>query len=158
MRRLPVEPEDAVRGVILPAGSSDVLLPNAAMAEILAYRELTPIPGAPPWLLGTLAWRGREVPVVSLAAAEETPAPIAPDRRARLAVCFTPDGHPELPYAALLCLAPPRLARFLADELTPSTEPPPGPFVLHTLSYAGRPAWIPDLDAIERALVDSLPS
>lgn len=156
MRRLQIEP-DALRGVVLPVGASDVLLPNAAVAEVLAYGEPSPLADAPPWLLGTLDWREREIPVVSLAAAGDPPEAAEPGRRARLAVCFTPDGNPELPYLGLLCVAPPRLARFLPEALDPAAERPANPFVLHALTFAERPAWIPDLDAIERALLAALP-
>lgn len=156
MRRVQIE-SNALRGVVLPVGPSDVLLPNAAVAEVLAYREPAALADAPPWLLGTLEWREREIPVVSLAAAGDPPQSAEPGRRARLAVCFTPDGNPELPYMGLLCVAPPRLARFLPEALEPGEEPPANPFVLHALTFAERPAWIPDLDAIERALLDALP-
>ena len=47
--------------------------------------------------------------------------------------------------------------KFIADALGPVEERPANPFVLHALTFAERPAWIPDLDAIERALLDALP-
>ena len=33
---------------------------------------------------------------------------------------------------------------------------PENPFVLHALTRAERPAWIPDLDAIEQAVLEAL--
>jgi len=157
MRRLQIDP-GALRGVVLPAGASDVLLPNAAVAEVLAYQPPHRLPDTPPWLLGMLRWREREVPVVSLSAASDPPEPAVPGRRARLAVCFSPDGNPELPYLGLLCVGSPRLARFAAETLEPAAERPANPFVLHALTFAERPAWIPDLDALERAILDALAS
>ena len=144
-----------LRGVVLPAGPVDLLLPNAAVAEVLSYRDPSPVVDAPPWLLGVVAWRERAVPLVSLPAAAIPPQPVERGPRARLVVCFTPDGHPAMPYVGLVCVGPPRLARFRADNLEPLQDAgPENPFVLHALTYGDRPAWIPDLDALERALLE----
>jgi chemosensory pili system protein ChpC len=146
----------SLAGVVLPAGPADLLLPNAAVAEIVAYRPPVEIAGVPPWLLGQLEWRERLVPVVSIAAAEEGGEGAAPGRRARLAVCFMPSGNTALPYVAILSVEPARLARFSAEALEPAAERRDNPFVLYALTYAERPAWIPDLDAVERAVLEAL--
>jgi chemosensory pili system protein ChpC len=148
---------NVVVGVTLPAGSADLLLPNAAVAEILTYHPPTPVPGGPDWLIGNLVWQQRPVPVVSVAAAraaaegEKT----APGRRTCLVVCYVPSGNRALPYVALLAFGPPHLGRFRPDNLKPAQAEEANPFVLHTLTYAGRPAWIPDMDAIARAVLEA---
>jgi chemosensory pili system protein ChpC len=149
-------PAEELRGVVLPLGPADLLLPNAAVAEVLGYREPETSGGGPPWLLGTVTWRERPVPLVSLPAAAHPSQPVALGPRARLAVCFTPSGNRALPYVGLLCVGPPRLARFRADNLSPTGEEADNPFILHTLTYAERPGWIPDLDALERAVLESV--
>jgi chemosensory pili system protein ChpC len=147
---------ESVAGIVLPAGTADLLLPNAAVAEVVAYRSPAGIEGAPPWLLGHLDWRDRPVPVVSIAAADGGTESAAPGRRARLAVCYTPSGNAALPYVAFLAVEPARLARFRAEGLKPAKAVPENPFVLHALTHAERPAWIPDLDAIEQAVLEAL--
>jgi chemosensory pili system protein ChpC len=146
---------EGLPAIVLPCGAADLLLPNAAVAEVLSFRFPTPIEDPPAWLLGNLEWRERLVPVVSVAAAGQAKE-IALDRRARLAVCFTPSGNPSLPYLAFLAVEPPRLALLLAQSLEPGPSAPDNPFVLHALSYVDRPAWIPDFDAIERAVLEAL--
>jgi chemosensory pili system protein ChpC len=146
----------SLAGVVLPSGAADLLLPNAAVAEVVAYRSPVAIEGAPAWLLGHLDWRERLVPVVSVAAADDGVEAAAPGRRARLAVCYTPSGNAALPYLAILAVEPARLARFHAEALVPARAVPDNPFVLHALTYAERPAWILDLDAVERAVLEAL--
>jgi chemosensory pili system protein ChpC len=149
-------PGEELRGILLPLGPADLLLPNAAVAEVLGYRDPESVAGGPSWLLGRVAWRERSVPLVSLPAAGEPPQPVARGPRARLAVIYTPNGNAAMPYLGLLCVGPPRLARFRADNLLPADPEGENPFVLHTLTHADRPGWIPDLDALELALLEAL--
>ena len=44
---------------------SRLLLPRACVAEVINYQAPTPMEGAPPWYLGTVAWGGRRVPLVA---------------------------------------------------------------------------------------------
>ncbi len=144
-----------VRGIVLPTGAADLLMPNAAVVEVIAYCDPEPYPSAPGWLLGAVYWRGRDVPLVSLAAAGTgAAAPRLP--RARLVICYTPSGNSALPYVGILTVTPPRLARLSAEMLEPAQMDPDNPFVLHALTYAEQPAWIPDMDAIERAVLEAL--
>ena len=39
------------------------------VTEVINYQAPTPMEGAPPWYLGTIAWGGRRVPLVSFEAA-----------------------------------------------------------------------------------------
>ena len=147
---------EAVAGVVLRTGAADLLLPNAAVVEIISFRPPAEIEGSPPWLLGNLDWRERPVPVVSVAAAGGAQEDVVPGRRARLVVCYTPSGNTALPYLAFLSLTPPRLAYFHSRALRPAQTDSENPFVLHALTYVDRPAWIPDIDAIERAVLQAL--
>ena len=145
-----------VRGVVLPTGSAQLLMPNAAVAEVIAYFEPERYPSGPSWLLGAVHWRGRDIPLVSLAAAGEDFAAIPRLQRARQVICYTPSGNSALPYVAILAVTPPRLARLTADMLEPAQGGTENPFVLHTLTFAESPAWIPDMDAIERAVLEAV--
>lgn len=145
-----------LRGVVLPTGNADLLLPNAAVAEVVGYKEPAPYASAPVWLLGAIPWRGCSLPLVSLAMANAVPIDISHGQRGRMVICYTPSGNRALPYLGFFAVGPPRLARLSAATLQPAEGMPANPFVLHALTYAERPAWIPDMDAIERALVEIL--
>ena len=41
------------------------MLPNSAVGEILTFTAPEPFKQGPPWLLGEIAWRGWQVPVIN---------------------------------------------------------------------------------------------
>jgi chemosensory pili system protein ChpC len=56
---------DDIRGIMIPvAEDRRVLLPNAIIAEVVSYKELSTIDSSPPWLFGNFEWRGYSIPVV----------------------------------------------------------------------------------------------
>jgi len=152
----PEAPPSELRGVVLPTGNADLLLPNAAVAEVVGYKEPAPFANAPLWLLGGVPWRGCSVPLISIAMANAVPGDVAHGQRGRMVICYTPSGNRALPYIAIFAVGPPRLARLNPQSLQPAEGLPDNPFVLQGLMFAERPAWIPDMDAIERALVETM--
>jgi chemosensory pili system protein ChpC len=145
-----------VRGVVLDIGGVELLLPSATVAEVVYCEEPRPHPGAPSWLLGTVPWRDQEVPLVSVRAGGEDPHEIRRGPRARTAVCYSPTPGSDRPYLGILAVGPPRLTVFRAEAMGPGELPAANPFVLHALTYMDRPAWIPDIDAIEAAVREVL--
>jgi chemosensory pili system protein ChpC len=147
------EPE--VRGLVAPTACGDLILPTAAVAEVVAYAgEARVRPSAPDWLLGDLEWRGQRVPLIDLGRPPEWANPeVEPARRRQhcsALICHTPSGNRTLPYVGLLVAAAPRLVRLRAADLTPAADDAQRPFALCHLEYLGSPAWIPDLDRVER--------
>jgi chemosensory pili system protein ChpC len=97
-----------IRGVMVPVTDGRVLLPNATVAEVISYTEPEAVAGAPPWLLGRLAWRGWRLPLVSF--------PMLTGRledesraNARVAVLKAIGGTTGMPFIALLAQGFPRL-------------------------------------------------
>jgi chemosensory pili system protein ChpC len=54
--------------LLVPLADDRLLLPRSCVTEVINYQAPTPMDGAPPWYLGTIAWGGRRVPVVSFEA------------------------------------------------------------------------------------------
>jgi chemosensory pili system protein ChpC len=147
-----------VRGIVVPVGKESILLPAAAVAEVIGYQKPTPYEGAPPWLLGAVIWHEQAVPLVSVIFAEEGVEPVQAGQRARIVVCYTPNGNPKLPYVAFLAVGPPWLARFRAETLDPDAQSTSNPFVLHALTFEKIASWIPRMDAVERAVLEAVKS
>lgn len=145
-------PSSTLQGMVLPVGQTNLLLPNTAVAEILTFRRPDPVKSAAAWFSGIIDWRDHLVPVVSFA---EPPEEGAEPDYACVVICYIPSGNPELPYLGVLATEVPRLVTFKAADLQSAAASPrrPGPFVQHALRYANQPAWIPDLDALEHALL-----
>jgi chemosensory pili system protein ChpC len=54
--------------LLVPIADERLLLPRSCITEVINYQAPTPMEGAPPWYLGTVAWGGRRVPIVSFEA------------------------------------------------------------------------------------------
>lgn len=54
-----------IRTILAPLTDGYVMLPNSAVGEILTFTSPEPFKQGPPWLLGEIAWRGWQVPVIN---------------------------------------------------------------------------------------------
>ena len=91
---------EAIRCMLLPLSSINLLIPNSAVAEIISYSPPRAIPDSSEWFPGVVLWRGVHVPVVSV---EEMcsldPAMIGP--RSRVAIIYNPEKDADLPYLGI---------------------------------------------------------
>lgn len=156
---------DGVRGLIAPTTLGDLLLPAAAVAEVVSYTggDVRPHQGGSQWLVTDLNWLDQWVPLVDLSAAQddrqdESTTGTRRRRRPCVLVCFTPNGNPAVPYLAILTADSPRLVRLTAADLAEAANPQTIPLALFALEYRGRPAWVPDLDLIERETLLQVPA
>jgi chemosensory pili system protein ChpC len=61
--------------LLVPVTDDRLLLPRSCITEVINYQAPVPMDGAPPWYLGTIAWGGRRVPLVSFEALCGRPLP-----------------------------------------------------------------------------------
>jgi chemosensory pili system protein ChpC len=138
-----------IRCVLVPVGDLRLLLPNATVAEVITLTTPEPIPGAPEWLLGRIAWRGWRVPLVSftkLTGAEEGDS----DLSVRVAVLKALGGNAELPFVAVVTQGFPRLTTLNAELIIPTHDGKPLPRgVKAQVLVRDDVAMIPDLEGIE---------
>src|SRR5581483_668713 len=71
--------------VLVALQADTLLLPNLAVAEVVAPEGLRPLPGAPTWFAGLLNWQGRELPIARFELLNNGAAE-PPSRRTRIAV------------------------------------------------------------------------
>jgi chemosensory pili system protein ChpC len=62
-------PADELYCLLVPLADERLLVPRSCVTEVINYQAPTPMEAAPPWYLGTIAWGGRRVPLVSFEAA-----------------------------------------------------------------------------------------
>jgi chemosensory pili system protein ChpC len=145
-----------IRGVMLPVTGGRVLVPNTTMAEVITFAHPSPVEGAPPWLLGRLAWRGWGLPVLAFSALAGTAADESTEN-ARVAILKALSGHARLPYFGVLTQGFPRLTLIAEDMLLPDGNAGPLPVgVREQVLVHDEPAWIPDLAAVENQIVEAL--
>ncbi len=140
-----------ITGLLLTLSDRLLLLPNTAVAELVAYRNVQPAENSPNWLLGQIAWRDLSLPLLSFeAAASDTPANLD---NARVVIINAIGGRPKFRFFALLIKGIPRSVRIdhslqrLADEPLQALE-------LDAVSIDGEVAKIPDLAGLEQKLAD----
>jgi len=146
---------DEVRGVLIQAGAERVLLPNATVAEMMSRVPVQPIEGAPDWLAGYIAWQGWEVPLLSYARFNGGDEAVFGSNK--VVALKALGGNPEMPYFALLTQSFPQLIAVPRDGLLADASEESLPQGVHMRVLLGeQSALLPDLDAIESAVVAAL--
>lgn len=105
-----------VRSQMIALESFRLLLPNTAIAEVIAYTKPELEDGKPDWYLGHVAWRGYSIPVVSFELMINQAAS-KPNRRSRIIILNSITGDPERPFYGMLSTGIPRLMSVEATNI-----------------------------------------
>jgi chemosensory pili system protein ChpC len=141
-----------VPSILIPVQDHPLIVPCAAVAEVVRYVVPRKAPGAPEWLLGQVRWRDRAIPVVSFEAAQgghETRA-AAP---ANLVVLNVLRSDTTLGFYALASEGRPRLLQVSDRTIAGREDSAAGPLVACEVLVKGEPARIPDLAALENLVL-----
>lgn len=109
---------DAIHCLQIPMYEESLLLPNAAVAEVIGYVEPEPLPDAPDWYLGKIAWREHKVPLISfeVASGGQNPGSLS---GARIAVLNTLQGNRQAPYIGIVTQGIPSLKLVREKQIAP---------------------------------------
>ncbi len=140
-----------IRGVMIPVTGGHVVLPNAAIAELVAYTPPGSMPCEEDWVLGFINWRGWQVPLFSFSLMAEL-AEEERDNTARVAILKALTGSTNMPFLALMTQGFPQLHNLNKQNLQiiPGAEMTPG--VAYQVEVEGQQGYIPDLTHIENTL------
>jgi chemosensory pili system protein ChpC len=144
-----------VRSVLIPLHGLQLLLPNAVIAEVIAYQQPEPVEkGKPDWLVGTLLWRGVIIPVVSFEGMLGDRV-VLPGHRGRIMVMNTLNQNQKVTHIGLLVQAIPSLVRVSAENIIPlNTDDELDALVKQQVELDLNSALIPDMDEIERQVTE----
>ncbi len=145
---------DDVYAVLVSLTSDTLLLPNAAVAEVISADGIDPpAAGAPAWLAGRATYNNRQVSVIRFEALNGS-VPAGDTRRTRLAVIQPLTGQLRTGQYAIVCQGYPHLVTLnrqaLKKEDLVSTDNVD--MVLTRVSIANTNALIPNLETIEKVL------
>jgi chemosensory pili system protein ChpC len=141
--------------LLVPLADERLIVPRSCVTEVNNYQAPTPMEGAPPWYLGTIAWGGRRVPLVSFEAACGRAPPRA-SGRTRIVVMQCISGDPVPGHFAVLTQGFPQLVRLSpdvvhADDSRSFGERSP---VICQVRMVNEYPLVPDFERIERMIAE----
>lgn len=146
---------DEIYCLLVPLADERLLLPRSCITEVINYQAPVPMEGAPAWYLGTIAWGGRRVPLVSIEAACGHTLPRT-GGRTRIVVMQAISGAIEGGHFAVLTQGFPQLVRVNADVLHADDSRTFGersPIVCQVRMVNEYPL-VPDFDRIEQMVAE----
>jgi len=152
---LPAGRSSVVHCLMIPLTTDILLLPNAAIAEVVAARQPEAVVNTPDWFLGEFDWRDYQVPVIAFEVLNgDVAGDIAVNRNSRIAILNTLNGNPRLPYIGIMTQGIPRL-QVVQDkslEANPETEQRNKVYINEFVMVNGEPVSIPNIDLLERVV------
>ncbi|MGY6553689.1 MAG: chemotaxis protein CheW [Wenzhouxiangella sp.] len=139
--------EAEIRSVIVPLTGMEMLVPNATVAEVINFTEPQAVSDTPDWMMGTILWRGWQVPLISYAVLAEAVAAES-TRNARICVTKSLIGNARMPYFAILAQAFPRLTTITATDMVELASDTKPIAVAGRVVLGEREVVVPDLDRL----------
>ena len=146
---------DEIYCLLVPLADERLLVPRSCVTEVINYQAPTPMEGAPPWYLGTVAWGGRRVPLVSFEAACGRNPPRA-SGRTRIVVMQAISGQQSPAHFAVLTQGFPQLVRLSADVVHADDSRTFGDRspVICQVRMVNEYPLVPDFERIERMIAE----
>lgn len=143
--------------LLVPLADDRLIVPRACVVEVVRFTEPNTEAGAHNWMMGSVSWNGRELPVASFEGALGKEVPVATGRT-RIVVFYATTGQLKTGYFGVLTQGFPQLVRVNKDVLAlESTEgwPESAP-VLCRVKMINEFPLIPDLERLEIMLAEEL--
>lgn len=145
--------EQELYSLLVPLAGERLIVPRACVAEVVRYSAPDHEMGAHEWMLGTVNWNGRQLPVVSFEGALGKDVPEI-GSRTRIVVFYSSTGQLKTGYFGVLTQGFPQLVRVNKDVLKLHTTdgwPKDAP-VLCRVKMINEFPLIPDLEKLEAML------
>ncbi len=139
--------------LLVPLADERLIVPRACVAEVVRFSKPEQEVGAHEWMMGTVNWNGRVLPVVSFEGVLGKDKPIATGRT-RIVVFYASTGQLKQGYFGVLTQGFPQLVRVNEDVLQLHTTEgwPKGAPVLCRVKMINEFPLIPDLEKLEAML------
>jgi len=141
--------------LLVPLADDRLIVPRACVAEVVRYSKPEPAQGSQRWMLGSITWSGRELPVVAFEGTigKEIPAITG---RTRIVVFYSSAGKIQTGYYGLLTQGFPQLVRVNRDVLKlDSTDGwTDGAPVLCRVKMINEFPLIPHLEKLEEMIIE----
>jgi chemosensory pili system protein ChpC len=146
--------ETELYSLLVPLAEDRLIVPRACVAEVVRFSAPDHEQGAHDWMLGTVNWNGRQLPVVSFEGTLGKEIPAATGRT-RIVVFYASTGQLKTGFFGILTQGFPQLVRVNKDVLKLHTAegwPKDAP-VLCRVKMINEFPLIPNLEQLEAMLV-----
>ena len=109
--------DNEIRTILAPLTEGHVMLPNISVGEILTFTPPEPFKKGPPWLLGEIAWRGWQVPVINYERLITDKGATTITAKTRVLIVKTLGESTQVNYIGLVIQGLPRLKKVSAESL-----------------------------------------
>jgi len=135
----------------IPLSGMTVLVPSAAIAEVIEFQDMVPVPFGQPWLIGAIGWRTLAVPVVSFESLLGA-SPAGRSKGGKLVICYPHAGRSDWEFYAIVATGEPRPQVLDGSQpVAEHSELPDSPYIAAGLKVDGRLMLIPDFEAMKKA-------
>ncbi len=108
--------DEELYSLLIPLADDRLIVPRACVAEVVRYSQAERQEGEHPWMMGTINWNGRPLPIVSFEGAIGKDIPVATGRT-RVVVFYASTGKLKTGYFGVLTQGFPQLVRVNRDVL-----------------------------------------
>jgi chemosensory pili system protein ChpC len=151
--------DEELYSLLVPLADERLIVPRACVAEVVRYTPPVKNEGAYDWMLGTIGWNGRDLPVVAFEGAIGKDVP-APTGRTRVVVFYSTTGRVRPGFFGILTQGFPQLVRVNREvlQLDSTVGWAEGAPVLCRVKMINEFPLIPNLEALEEMIAtDALP-
>jgi chemosensory pili system protein ChpC len=136
--------------LLVPLSDDRLIVPRACVAEVVRFSKTSSREGAEQWMMGSINWNGRSLPVVSFEGAIGKDIPVVTGRT-RVVVFFANTGQLKTGFFGILTQGFPQLVRVNREVLKLEAKdgwPKQAPILCRVRMINEFP-MIPDLEKIE---------
>lgn len=151
-----MQPVREVYSLLMPVYGGRIIVPRAAVAEVMGYSKPKDRPeDAPAFVLGFVEWQNQRIPLVSFEAARGGDVPEL-GRRTRIAVVFGIADRLKPNVFAVVTQGYPYLVRVNENVLHSEAMETEEPLVLARVRMANEKPFVPDLEKLELLIAEGL--
>ena len=139
-----------LHSIEVPLDGLTLIVPSAAVAEVINPLTLTQVPFSQPWLKGVIGWRTLAVPVISFETLVGMPTPASPVS-GKIVIFYPLNGRSDWEFYGMLAAAEPRpQALSHSEPVATGSELPNLPCIAAGLKVGGKLMLIPDMDEMKK--------
>ena len=146
--------DNQVKCISLNVNEDKLLLPNAAVAEIVPIKNIINVANKPGWMLGYLDWRGNSVPLISFEAMGGIRMPSLATGTIKAAVLFTIGEDKSLPFISVLVQGSPGILNVKEEEMLSNKEGVTHPAVEDKVMIAEETYSVMNMENLEAIVKD----